>query len=81
MKTTVVTPQEFSMIMYRTGGVLRFKDSDPTHATLTYCRDVPSKYGYKQVRDIGWSHAIQNYCGNLEYTFTVPTFLYEAYIK
>lgn len=80
MKTTIVTQEEFTKIMDCAGGVLRFNNSGPAHAVLTYCRDVPNKYGYKQVKDIGWQHI--DYCqGDAERTFTVPTFLYEAYIK
>ena len=80
MKTIYVSEDEFFLIMQCTGGALRFKDSGPTHAVLTYCRDVPSKYGYKQVKDIGWQY-IDYYQDEEQHTFTVPTFLYEAYVK
>lgn len=80
MKITIVTQEEFTKIMHQSGGVLRFKDSGHSHATLTYCRDVPSKYGYMKVKDIGWQH-IDYYQDEEQHTFTVPTFLYEAYIK
>lgn len=80
MKTTYVSEDEFSLIMQCVGGALRFKTSGPTHAVLIYCRDVPDRYGYKKVREVGWQHI--DYCQDeAQYTFTVPTFLYKAYIK
>lgn len=80
MKTTIVTQEDFNKIMHLSGGALRFKDSGPTHAALTYCREMLGDYGYKQVKDIGWQH-IDYYQDEAQHTFTVPTFLYEAYIK
>lgn len=80
MKTTIVTQEEFAKIMHLSDGSLRFKDSGPTHAVLTYCREIPGLYGYKQVKDVGWQH-IDHYQDEEQHTFTVPTFLYEAYIK
>lgn len=80
MKTVNVTQEEFNVVMCLAGASLRFRDVGRSHTIMTYTRDALVKYGYMQVRDVGWHH-IGYYQDEEQHTFTVPTFLYEAYIK
>lgn len=80
MKTTIVTQEEFAKIMECCGGLARWADAGETHRTITYVRDMNDRYEYERETSVGWHHT--NFYEDLpQHTFTVPTFLYEAYIK
>lgn len=81
MKTTIVTQEEFAKIMECCEAFVSTSEVGHTHSTITYSMALTNGYGYDQVNAVGWCRSICTYSGGLEYTFTVPTFLYEAYIK
>lgn len=80
MKTTIVTQEEFTKIMECCGGRARWYTGGETHRIVTYVRDMKDLYEYEHEKAVGWQH-IDYYQDEAQHTFTVPTFMYKAYIK
>lgn len=80
MKTTIVTQEEFSKIMECCEAYGSISEVGHTHSVTTYSRTSTNTWGCTRVSSIGW-HRTSYYQDEAQHTFTVPTFLYEAYIK
>ena len=72
MKMKSCTAEEFSCIMYATEGLQTRSEGGNSHKTLYWERVMNGK---------GWSVVGIERRVNGEYTWEVPNFLYEAYIK